>query len=459
VIRHRLLAAIVAAVTAIMAITGVVVVRLLENRLVASIDEQLTAFASQEHLPGSRGQNGHSSTAFDIRHMAIIQVGADGEIRSQIPSGLTSDPDPPPDFTGLAAPFGPLALPSTGDDGPAYRAVGVPLPDGGMVIAAVPLTDVESTIAETQRILLAAGAGALLIVAAIVWISIRRGLRPIDNMIAAAERIADGDLTARTTAPRPATEVGQLSRALNTMLDRIEQAMATQAKSEARMRRFIADASHELRTPLTSISGYAQLHRQGATSPTEVARGMGRIEHEAEHMAALVEDLLLLARLDQARPLTTEPVDLKHMVQQAVADARAADTKRTIVLNLPDHPVVIDGDQPRLRQVLDNLLANIRDHTDLGTTATITLTDSNATATLTVADDGPGMTTDEAARAFERFWQAEPTATHPRNGAGLGLAIAAELIAAHRGAVTLDSTPGLGTSFTITLPAQNSRTS
>jgi two-component system OmpR family sensor kinase len=271
-------------------------------------------------------------------------------------------------------------------------------------------------------------------------------------MIDAAERIANGELTARTTAPNPASEVGHLSAALNTMLDRIEQALATKSESEARMRRFVADASHELRTPLTSIQGYAELHRQGATSPEEVARGMARIEREAEHMAALVEDLLLLARLDQGRALANDGVDLTRIVEETTADARAADPQRSIVVDLPDGPAIIRGDRLRLRQVLDNLLANIRDHTAPGTIAIVALADGDGTATLTVADNGPGMSPDEAAHAFERFWQAEPTTNHPRRGTGLGLAIVAELVAAHGGTMTLDTSPGAGTLFTITFP-------
>ena len=454
-IRHRLLVAIVAAVTVVMAGTGVVVVSILENRLVGAIDQQLTEFAAQRSHVRSylqRNRHGGTDSPFDLRHMAIIEIAADGDTRSTVPSGPTNDPDPLPQVNGLAAPFTPVTLPPASNDGPNYRAVGIVLADGGMVIAAVPLTNVDAAVAVTRRILLGAGTVALAIVAAIVWRTIRRGLRPIDNMIDAAERIAGGDLTARTTAPQPATEVGHLSSALNTMLDRIEQAMATKAESEARMRRFVADASHELRTPLTSIRGYAELHRQGATTPDEVTRGMARIEHEAEHMAALVEDLLLLARLDQSRPLDNERVDLTRLVDEAVSDARAADAHHCIVVELPDHPIIVTGDRLRLRQVLDNLLANIRDHTDPGTVATIMLAESDDTCTLTVADDGPGMRAEEAARAFERFWQAEPTTIHPRHGTGLGLAIVAELVAAHRGTITVNATPGAGTSFTITLP-------
>ncbi|MGH8982607.1 MAG: sensor histidine kinase [Acidimicrobiia bacterium] len=454
-IRRRLVVAVVVTITAVMGVAGVVVVNVLENRLVAAIDEQLTQFADRvPPIPGLLQQGGHL-TRLGFETHALVEVGPDGKIRAQIPSGPTTDPDPLPDVAGLTAASEPVTLPPIGDDGPTYRAVGIDLPDGGMRIVAIPLTDVDATLAETRRILLAAGAVALAIAAAIVWVSIRRGLRPIDDMIDAAERIANGELTARITAPDPASEVGHLSAALNTMLDRIEQAMATKTESEARMRRFVADASHELRTPLTSIQGYAELHRQGATSPEEVARGMTRIEREAEHMAALVEDLLLLARLDQGRALADDPVDLTRIVEETVADARAADPQRSIMVDLSDDPAIVRGDRLRLRQVLDNLLANVRDHTEPDTIATVKLADSDGTATLTVADDGPGMSPDEAAHAFERFWQAEPTATQPRRGTGLGLAIAAEIVAAHGGTITLDTSPGAGTSFTVTLPTND----
>jgi two-component system OmpR family sensor kinase len=457
-IRRRLVVAVVLMIAAVLAVAGVVVVTVLKDRLIADVDEELTDVAARlPRVPGFLRRSGHGASGLGFESHVLVEVGPDGKIRGQIPSGPASDPDPLPDVAGLTAASNPVTLPSTGDDGPNYRALGTELPDGGMLIVALPLTDVETTLGETRRILLIAGAGALAIAAALVWLSIRRGLRPIDAMIHAAERIANGELTARTTAPDPASEVGHLSAALNTMLDRLEQAMATKTESEARVRRFVADASHELRTPLTSIRGYAELHRQGATSPDEVARGMVRIEREAQHMATLVEDLLLLARLDQARPLANDHVDLTRIVQETVADARAADPQRSIVVDVPEDDAIVRGDRLRLRQVLDNLLANIRDHTHPDTTATVRLADRDGTATLTVADDGPGMSVDEAAHAFERFWQADPTATQPRRGTGLGLAIVAELVEAHGGTIRLDTSPGAGTSFTITLPTTTDR--
>jgi two-component system OmpR family sensor kinase len=457
-IRRRLAVAIVVTIAAVLVVAGVVVISVLQDRLIADVDEELADSADRlPTVPGFVRQSGHLTSRGGFESHALIEVGPDGRIRAQIPSGPADDPDPLPDISGLTAASGPTTLPATEEGGPDYRALGSELTGGGMLIIANPLTDVDATLAEARRILLAAGIGALIIAAALVWLSVRRGLRPIDHMISAAERIATGELTARTTAPDPASEVGHLSAALNTMLDRIEQAMATKTESEARMRRFVADASHELRTPLTSIRGYAELHRQGATSPEQVARGMVRIEHEAQHMAALIEDLLLLARLDQARPLANDRVDLTQIVHGTVADARAADPGRSIVVELPDDPAIVHGDRLRLRQVVENLLANVRDHTDRDTIATVALANSDRTATLTVADDGPGMRPDESAHAFERFWQAEPTASHPRRGTGLGLAIVAELVAAHGGTIALDTSPGAGTSFTITLPTANDR--
>jgi two-component system, OmpR family, sensor kinase len=457
-IRRRLVVAVVVTIAIVMAVAGVVVVRLLEDRLIADVDDELAESTDRlPTVPGFIRESGHRTSRGGFESHALIEVGPDGQIRGQIPSGTADDPDPLPDISGLTATSGPTTVPSTEEDGPDYRALGSELSNGGMLVIADPLTDVDATLAETRWLLLVAGGGALAIAAAIVWLSIRHGLRPIENMIDAAERIANGELTARTTAPEPASEVGHLSAALNTMLDRVEQAVATKTESEARMRRFVADASHELRTPVTSIRGYAELHRQGATSPEEVARGMVRIEHEAQHMAALIEDLLQLARLDQARPLANDPVDLTQIVRETVADARAVDPQRSIVVDLPDERTIAHGERLRLRQVVDNLLANVRDHTEPETVATVTLAKHGRTATLTVADDGPGMTADEAAHAFERFWQAEPTASHPHRGTGLGLAIVAELVAAHGGTITLDTSPGAGTSFTITLPTTNDR--
>jgi two-component system OmpR family sensor kinase len=271
-------------------------------------------------------------------------------------------------------------------------------------------------------------------------------------MIGSAERIAEGDLTERAAVPDPASEVGHLGTALNTMLDRIEAAVDATTASEGRLRRFVADASHELRTPLTSIRGYAELHRRGADDPDAVALGMARIEAEATRMSELVEDLLVLARLDQGHPLRTEPVDVAVVARAAVEAAQAVEPHRHIDLTVPASPMVVLGDPGRLRQAVDNLLANVREHTDVTTSVQVEVVATGPAAVLRVADDGPGMSVDLAARAFERFCQGEPTIAHPRSGTGLGLAIVHDLVVGHGGTVALETAPGKGVTVQLSLP-------
>ncbi|HEX7276223.1 MAG TPA: HAMP domain-containing sensor histidine kinase, partial [Acidimicrobiales bacterium] len=351
-------------------------------------------------------------------------------------------------------PAGPLTVPSvTGE--PRYRLVMIPRGDGETVAAGIPLTDVEEAVGAARDIVVVAGLLAVGLAGLIVWVMVRRSLRPIDQMIVSAERIAAGELSERAPVPQPASEVGHLGTALNVMLDRIEEAVDAKTASEARTRRFAADASHELRTPLTSIRGYAELYRQGARSPQEVALAMSRIEHEAVRMGDLVGDLLLLARLDQGRPLEREPVDLTDLVLGAVAAAKAVEPDRTVQVDVGEQAVTVAGDPHRLRQVVDNLLANVRDHTGPETSVAVRLgTGPGGPATLVVSDDGPGMAAEEAARAFDRFWQAggDGAGSQGQRGTGLGLSIVAEIVAAHGGEIRLDTAPGAGATFTITLP-------
>jgi len=324
----------------------------------------------------------------------------------------------------------------------------VPLGDGTL-FAGMSLADVDRTVDSAVHVLLLGGLAALLAAAAVVWFTVRHGLRPIDAMIGTAQHIADGDLTERARVPDPSSEVGHLGTALNTMLDRIEEAVDAKSASEARLRRFVADASHELRTPLTSIRGYAELYRQ---DPGSVAQGMARIEGEATRMGELVEDLLLLARLDQGLALRVEPVDLSALAAEAVAAARVVAPGRVIELDAPA-PVVVPGDPGRLRQALDNLLANAREHTPASAPVEVRVDLDGAFARLDVVDHGPGMTGEEVARAFERFWQGEATIDHPRKGTGLGLAIVHDLVESHGGTVTLDATPGRGLRVRVAIPA------
>jgi two-component system OmpR family sensor kinase len=271
-------------------------------------------------------------------------------------------------------------------------------------------------------------------------------------MEATAGAIAAGDLSQRVETADPHTEVGRLGMALNEMLGHIERAFGERAESEQRLRRFVADASHELRTPLTSIRGYAELFRRGAADrPEDLAKTMRRIEEEASRMGVLVDDLLLLARLDQGRPLERLPVDVTRITGDAVDDARAVDPQRPITY-APEGDVIVAGDEVRLRQVLGNLLQNALRHTPPGTPVHVRVADDGAEALIEVRDEGPGMDTDGAARAFERFWRSDPA--RPRGGTGLGLAIVAAIADAHGGRVTLDTTPGAGATFRVWLPRE-----
>jgi len=458
VIRRRLVAAILAVVAAVTGGAGVLIVVTLEHRLIADADQALTTQAravvpregpSHRPEPPSTSDKG---SPFDVRRYAFVTLDAQGKVVSSVPAGRADEPEPLPDVSGLEAPAGPVTVGSVGGGGPQYRVVLTPTSDGGAVASALSLQQVNDTVRTAAGTVAAACVFAVALAGTVVWLTVRRALRPIDEMIGTAERIAGGKLSERAPVPRKMSEVGHLGNALNAMLDRIEEAVAAKTASEARTRRFAADASHELRTPLTSIRGYAELYRQGATSNEDVRRAMSRIEREAVRMGDLVEDLLLLARLDQGRPLETAPVDLTAVVLDAVTAARAVEPDRALQVDVADRPVVVTGDAHRLRQVVDNLLANIREHTAPSTAVAVRLTADDDETTLVVADDGPGMTADEAARVFDRFWQAESTPDHARRGTGLGLAIVSEIVGAHGGSIGLDTAPGAGAAFTVVLP-------
>ncbi len=455
-IRRRLTAAIVALVAVIGGVVAVVFLTALESRLTAAVDRELDrvpAAVTRAAAARLERRAERETRLYDIRRIAYVQIGVGGRILAAEPSGPTGDPDALPDVAGLSAPAGPLTVGATGD-GPRYRVVTSSLPGGGMLATAISLDDVDTALSNARRGLLVAGLVALATTAAATWLAIGRGLQPIDRMVATAETIAGGSTDERIDVTHPDSEVGRLGTALNRMLDRIGDSLAARTASEQRMRRFVADASHELRTPLTAIRGYAELYRQGGDAASDVVTSMERIERAATRMSGLVDDLVLLARLDQGRPLAAVPVDLAPVVKEAVTDARVVEPGRSVEVTGVTHAMVT-GDRARLRQVVDNLLANVREHTDPATRATVRLEAHRRDVVLVVADDGPGMSEADASRAFDRFWQAAATEEHPRRGTGLGLAIVADLVAAHGGEVSLDTAPGAGTRVTIRLPAAN----
>jgi two-component system OmpR family sensor kinase len=337
---------------------------------------------------------------------------------------------------------------------------------GYILMVGESLSDVDSTIDQLIAVELVIGVGVLFVLATAGVAIVRSSLRPLREIERTAAAIAAGDLTRRVPETNPETEAGRLAGAFNTMLTQIEGAFLVRAASEERMRQFVADASHELRTPLTTIRGFAELYRQGAVrEPGEIQALLRRIEDEAARMGLLVEDLLLLARLDRERPLTLAPVDLRVIVADAAEAARAVAPDREVALESDvDGPVDVEADEPRMRQVVGNLVTNALTHTPAGSSVALRLRVDGPDAVIEVADSGPGLTPDQADRVFERFYRVDkartrqaaghakavPAARH--SGTGLGLAIVAALVAAHGGRVEVDTTPGAGATFRVRLP-------
>jgi two-component system OmpR family sensor kinase len=335
---------------------------------------------------------------------------------------------------------------------PDIRALAQMLPTGmGSVIVADSLEKVDKTLNQLRFLFLILGLIALIAIAmAARWI-IALGLKPLEAVEDTAEAIAAGDLSARLPAAKPDTEVGRLTTSLNTMLARIEESFTARLESENKLRRFVADASHELRTPLTAIRGFAELHRQGAVVGEEKTKELiNRIEKESVRMSSLVEDLLLLARLDQSRELAKEPVDLNTLITEAVASARAAGPNHPIEIKLEASEIFVLGDSQRIHQVIANLLANARAHTPNGTQISITAMQGVSETTIAVSDKGPGLSKADQDRIFERFYRADPSRVrNSGEGSGLGLSIVDAVMKAHGGYVTVKSEVGQGATFTL----------
>ena len=338
-----------------------------------------------------------------------------------------------------------------GEDGqPDVRAVAQVLPTGlGSVIVANSLADVDRTLNRLGFFFLILGLLALLAIALVSRWIIAISLKPLEAVEETAEAIAAGDLSARLPAAKPDTEVGRLTTSLNTMLGRIEESFAARVSSESKLRRFVADASHELRTPLTAIRGFAELHRQGAVVGEEKTKELvGRIEKESIRMSSLVEDLLLLARLDQSREMAQDPVDLNLLLTEAVASAKAAGPNHPIEVSLPSAEVFVLGDSQRIHQVVANLLANARTHTPEGSLIKVSLEQGVAETIISVSDNGPGLSESDQERIFERFFRADPSrARTSGEGSGLGLSIVDAVMKAHGGYVSVKSKIGEGATF------------
>jgi two-component system OmpR family sensor kinase len=334
-------------------------------------------------------------------------------------------------------------------NGMAYRAQAAAVPQG-TVVTAIPLTQTDSTMSLLVRIEVGVSIAVLLALCCVALWMVRRGLRPLDAMAKTARTIASGDLSRRIETTDAGTEAGRLGQALNAMLAEIEAGFAEKSESEARLRQFVADASHELRTPLTSIRGYAELLGKGAFGDEEERlRALRRVEHEAVRMAGLVDDLLLLARLDQGRPLERVPVDLRRVSRDAVGDAELADPERSVELVAPD-PVTVAGDRDRVAQVAHNLVRNALVHTPARTPVRVEVRAEGDMGVLRVADGGPGLTPTRLGRVFDRFYRGDPARTG--EGTGLGLSIVRAIADALSGHAWAEPRPGGGTVFGVAIP-------
>ena len=323
--------------------------------------------------------------------------------------------------------------------------------DDSMVVTALSLHDVDGTLHRLLMIELLVTAVVLLALGGIGFWVVSLGLRPLRAIERTAGAIASGDLSQRVERAEERTEVGRLGLALNAMLGQIEAAFKAREASERKLRRFVADASHELRTPLAAVRAYAELFTRGADRrPDDLARAMTGITRESERMSLLVQDLLLLARLDEGRPLEREPVRLDEVVGEAVDTARMVEPGRPIELDA-DAAVVL-GDRDRLRQIVDNLLSNVRAHTRPETPVHVTVGPVNGDAVIQVQDAGPGLGEKDLERVFERFYRADQSRSRASGGVGLGLSIVAAVAEAHGGRVTAGSAQATGATFRIALP-------
>jgi two-component system OmpR family sensor kinase len=316
----------------------------------------------------------------------------------------------------------------------------------------MPLSEIDSTLNRLALLELIVGLAVLGGVALIAYLLVRRELRPLEKIEETAATIAAGDLSRRVEGENDGTEIGSLARSLNSMLTQIELAFEERRQSEARLRRFIADASHELRTPLTSVRGFAELFRRGAaTRPDDLALAMSRIESEAERMGALVEDLLLLANLDQGRPLAQDALDLRPVLEEMVSDHALLHPEWAITF-VSEGAGEVCGDELRIRQAVTNLLSNGRAHTPPGTAIVVRLSAQGEERLIDVEDHGPGIPEQHLSQVFERFYRVDPSRARASGGSGLGLSIVAGIAEAHGGRVEAFATAGGGLTLRIALP-------
>ncbi|GAB3419765.1 sensor histidine kinase [Flindersiella endophytica] len=474
-VRARLLVLTVGLLGVGLLVSGGVVGTLLHGYLIGRIDDQLEPLAQVltnapvEQMatgPDAMTEENVSRALEFLGSRYIAYVGADGTVRHQLRAEPVAANDVP-ELDGLTRSAvearGGAGFDVRAKNGSArWRVFAMPhaTSDGSVVVAAS-LAGIDATIGRLRAITLGTGLVLLAVLAVAGWYAVRAGLAPLRRIEQTAADIASGDLSHRVPElAGPNTEVGRLSASLNTMLSQLEQAFTARAESEARMRRFVSDVSHELRTPLFGIKGFSQLYRMGALPErADVELSMSRIEAESARLVELVEDLLLLAQLDESAVVVEPtPMDLRTLASDARHDLRALDPTRPVTLTGPGGdgpagPAPVNGDEARLRRVVSNLLGNAIAHTPPGTPVRIGVGTLDGSSVFEIADEGPGLSQQQAGRAFDRFYRADSSRNRAEGGgAGLGLAIVQSLVTAHSGRVELETAVGEGARFRIVLP-------
>lgn len=466
-LRSQLVAIMMALMLVALAVTGSGTLTLLHSYLQGQVDDKLkvavNSVRQQQSFTQLQEQNPNIPTDYSLM---LLRPG-----QAAVPFGGSKEWYPNIDSLSPAEAkerdLEPFQV--RGTDGRNWRVVALNVVDGNqrsaVVIIGLPLAPVDSVVEHAALVVIGVGFLTLVLAFFIATWTVSRSFRPLARVEKTAAAIAAGDLSRRVDVENPATEVGRLGGSLNAMLSHIESAFASRMASEERMRRFAADASHELRTPLVTIRGFSELYRQGAlTKEEDVATAMGRIESEAKRMGSMVEDLLLLARLDEQRPLQQKPVDLLLLANDAVVDTQASDRSRQITLAGIDggapSPAPVLGDEAKLRQVVGNLVGNALRYTPAGTPIELAVgvrtgNDGGRVSVIEVRDHGAGIPEDEAPRIFERFYRADTSRTRETGGSGLGLAIVAAIVGSHSGTVHMQQTDGGGATLVVSLPYQD----
>lgn len=475
-IRNRIIAVVLCLVFVALAALDVITYNVVHNSLVSSDDNQISVasphFWNALFHSESTGQyatnvcDGLPAGSFGV----IYRLGGQKTDLNAVCTTSSQVPSPPQLPTQLiararsagAASNAGVQPPTVYSNVDGYRvglavepvsSLGAPAAAYVVFALGVPLATVNSTLNNVLLLEIVVTGSILVTLGVAAYFLVMLGLRPLENMAETADEIAAGDLSRRVEETDEKTEVGRLGSALNVMLSRIESAFKDKEASEDRLRRFVADASHELRTPLTSIRGYAELFGQKSdVRPEDLTAALRRIEKESARMSGLVEDLLLLARLDQGRPLEQEPVDLGTILQDAAADARVVAPGRQITVAV-DRPLGTIGDDGRLRQVVSNLVSNALAYAPPESPIELIGRDDGGRARLLVVDHGPGIPPEARVKIFDRFWRADESRQRAKGGTGLGLSLVAAIVAAHHGTVYVADTPGGGATFVVELPS------